>query len=129
MITVGLIALLTGFATLSVNPLWNRQQLDNATTDLVHRVELMRISAITERRTIQIQITQNIFSHRKKTDNGWTAWTHYNLSNSVAFKLIGTLSFYDRGFASPRTITLTRETFSQKIIININGRIRVEKGT
>lgn len=124
LITIAIISVIAGISTVSLNQLGAKQTLHSASDELIHQLQLLRLKAILEKKTYQAKFQSHLFFHRKKEKAEWSEWTSYPLANHVNFSLSSTINFSEKGFTSPRTITISNQDIKQKVIININGRIR-----
>jgi len=120
-------SIVTGLAVVSLGPLWQKHRLKQATGELMARIQTCRMQAILERRTVQIKTAGSVLSRRHKTGVDWSDWEQYRFPDPVRLSMSGTSSFYSKGFASPKTITVIHNDYQQKVIININGRARVSE--
>lgn len=124
MVAVVLISILAGMASISLQPLWKKHTLNKASKSLAGQIQLLRLRSILEDRTYQAKIAGSHFMFRAKEGNSWNEWQQKTLPYAVQFKHSGSLYFYSKGFASPKTITLGSEAFKKTVVININGRVR-----
>ena len=127
MVALCVVVIVAGISVVSLNPAWQKRRLGFATEELRQRFQTLRLKSIMAKRDHQaiIQDKYVFFRHRENED--WSDWEKTALNPTIKYSMKGTESFYSKGFASPKTITLTNGEYSQKIIININGRIRVSE--
>jgi len=116
--------MLTAFATVSFKPLWDKHRLGLAIQETTDFIQLLRMKAIIKKSTFQMKLVDSDLYYRGKKDQGWDNWMKKELTDVASYSMKGTSSFYKKGFASPKTITLKVNDYRQKIIININGRTR-----
>ncbi len=127
MIAICLVSIIAGLATVSLEPLWKKHQLRLAVSNMTGTIQLFRMKAIIEKRTFQLKIENRRLYYRGRLTDQWESWSNWDLYTQVEYSMSGTTSFYSKGFASPKTITVTRNEFHQKIIININGKTRTSE--
>jgi len=127
MVAICIVSILAAFATVSFKPLWDKHRLRLAVGDMNGFVQLLRMKAILKKSTFQMKLVDDDLYFRKKNEESWDKWSKRELRESTQYSMTGTSSFYGKGFASPKTITLTVNNYRQKIIININGRTRTSK--
>ena len=127
MVTLCLIAIVSGIAVVSLEPAWKKQRLKYASEDLRQRLQTLRLKSIVGEQTYQARIQDRCLFYRRYQKEDWSEWERITLNPSVNYSMNGTESFYSKGFASPKTIRLSNDRFNQRIVININGRIRVEQ--
>jgi len=125
--TLVIISLITGIAAVSFGPLRQKHNLSLATEDLVRQFRLLRIKAILDKTTYQAKINNQVLHYRLKLGNRWEDWQTYQLSNQIQYNMSGTSRFYEKGFVSPKTVTLSDGEYRQQLIVNINGRIRTSE--
>ena len=124
LVTICIVSILTALTTVSFKPLWDKHRLSLAARETTDIIQLLRMKAIIKKRTFQLKLVDNDFYYRQKKDQGWEAWLKKEMNDVARYSMKGTSSFYSKGFASPKTITLNVNNYHQKIIININGRTR-----
>lgn len=127
MIALCIISVLMGIGTLRLNPLWKKHQLNTAVNEFVGKVQFFRMKAILEKSTCQLKMNGDTLFHRSRVDSSWSEWTEQSLAEEISYTMTGVLSFYDKGFASPKSIVLKGDNYSRKVIININGRARTSE--
>lgn len=118
---------MAGMVSVSLRPLWGKHQLRLGVKELIGQIQLLRMKAILEKCSYQIRIANSRLSYRKKKQNQWESWKNFKLKDDIEYTMKGNVYFYSKGFASPKTITLRHDKYSQKIIVNINGRARTSK--
>ncbi len=121
---VCLISVITGFGLLSFDPLWKKHQLKLASTDFKGKIQLYRMKAILKNTTYQIRLNNNILYVRNKEGESWSDWRNLKLRDKISYSFAGNIYFYQKGFASPKTMTLGFGDYNKKLILNINGRVR-----
>ena len=124
LVTICIVSMLTAFATVSFKPLWDKHRLGLAIRETTDFIQLLRMKAIIKKCTFQMKLVDNDLYYREKMDQGWDIWVKKELTDIASYSMKGSSSFYSKGFASPKTITLKVNDYRQKIIININGRTR-----
>lgn len=104
-------------------------QLKQASELLTSLLETYRIQSILKRSTTQIAFQNNQLVVRQKLDGNskWEEPNTVHLSKDTRFFSKSAVSFYSTGFASPKTIQLTKNHTTHYLVVNINGRIRYEK--
>ena len=127
LVAVGIVSILAAFATVSFKPLWDKHRLGLAVRETNGMIQLLRMKAIIKKSTYQMKLIDNDLYYRKKAHQKWDNWLKRELNDAAQYSMKGTSSFYSKGFASPKTITLTVNEYHQKIIININGRTRTSE--
>ncbi len=127
LVTLVLFSIISGVAAVSLGPLWQKHQLKQATAQLLSQIQTCRMKAIVKQKTYQIKITKQTLSSRYKSGIDWSNWEDYLFPGSALYSMSGTSYFYSKGFASPKTITVTHDNYHQKVIININGRARTSE--
>jgi type II secretion system protein H len=125
MVTLCVVAVVTGIAVVHLGPAWRRYQLNLAAVDLKQQVQVLRMKAILHDSTFQARIEGQTWYFRRKTETDWEDWQAYALDDRVAYFMSGSSYFYSRGFASPKTVVLQNGEFSRRLIVNINGRARL----
>ncbi len=126
LITICLISIITGIATVSYESFWIKEQLRSASDELVQQIQLARMKSVLENRSYQIRLEQHILSTFHYQNNQWELWSNFQLNPTIIYQFSGTINFSAKGFASPKSIYLTKNDFTKKVVININGRIRSE---
>jgi len=126
-VAIVVLSIVTGLAVVSLGPMWQKHLLKQATGQMMGQIQTYRMKAILERRTYQIKIAGQVLSHRYKTSLDWSSWEQTMFADPIKLLMNGTSSFYSKGFASPKTITVVQGDYHQKIIININGRARLSE--
>ncbi len=124
MVAVSIISIISSISYVSLRPLWNKQALYSAVLDLENSIQFFRMKAIIENSTIEMKLDPSCLNYRQKRENQWEGWRKRQLERSVFYSASGSIYFSGNGFASPRTLTLKSNDYSQQLIININGRIR-----
>lgn len=124
---VCLITIISGMGLLSFEPLWKKHQLEAASKDFKGKIQLYRMKAILENSTYQLQLNNNVLYIRKKKGESWSNWEKSILSDQIDYGVTGNIFFYQKGFASPKTLTLGSGAYNKKLILNINGRVRESK--
>ncbi len=122
-----IISIATGFAVVSLEPLWKKHELRLAVTELKGQIQLLRAKAILQQKTYQIKLSGPDLFFRRKAGNQWGDWTRRKLNNQVQISMSGTCQFYSKGFASPKTIVFAHANYQQSLIVNINGRVRTSE--
>jgi prepilin-type N-terminal cleavage/methylation domain-containing protein len=124
LITISLISIITGLASVSYQSLWSKEQLRVAADDLVRQFQTARMRAILENRSYYIRLEQDVLQTYGDYLNRKQLQSTSRLNETIQYRLSGEIGFSAKGFASPKTVTLTKNDQTRKIIININGRIR-----
>ena len=124
LITIVIISVIAGISTVSFNQLTSKQALHSASDELIHQLQILRLKAILQKKLYQAKFQSHLFYQRNKEKTEWSEWKSYPLANRVIFSLSSPITFSAKGFTSPRTITLSNQDIKQKVIINLNGRIR-----
>ncbi|MCP4754334.1 MAG: hypothetical protein GY866_25905 [Proteobacteria bacterium] len=127
MVAICIVSIVTGLATVSLRPLWEKHELRLAVDDLTGRIQLLRMKAILEKSTYQMKIEGPQLFYRRKIADRWDPWTNHRLKERIRYSMSGSSYFSGKGFATPKTITLTNNDYNRKIIININGRSRTSE--
>lgn len=127
MVAIVVLSIVTGLAAVSLGPLWQKHLLKQTTGQMMGQIQACRMKAIIEKRTYQMTIAGQVLSHRHRTGLDWSDWQQYSFAEPVRLSMNGSSYFYSKGFASPKTITVSHGDYRQKIIININGRARVSE--
>jgi Tfp pilus assembly protein FimT len=125
MVAVCIIGLLTAIGAVSVKPMWQKHQLRQSVGELEDRIQLLRLKAIIENETFEMKISDRYLVYRKKQGNSWENWKKHRLVDAVHYSLSGSVYFDRKGFASPCTIQIKLGDRSQKLTININGRVKI----
>lgn len=125
MVVVCIVGLLTTIGTITIKPLWEKRQLWLAAVELEDRIAILRMRAIIENETFEMKISDQFLVYRKKQDSSWGSWQKYHLSDTVRYSLTKSVYFDRKGFASPCTILIKLGERSQKLTININGRVKI----
>ena len=126
LVVVGLIAIMTGLVTVSYRPFWIGEQLRSASNELIQQLQLARMKSILENRSYRLGLERNLLRIYYAEKNRWQLGKNFQLDGSIRYHFPGNVNFSSRGFASPKTIHLTKDDHTTKVIININGRIRLE---
>ena len=121
-----LASILLGMVSLNFDKLLIRNRLNSAAKELVLHLKKLRIQSIVENRTWQARIEQGIFMYRRKTGLEWEDWNKLTLRRDLLYELNNDLYFSGNGFVSPKTLLIREGLYQYKLIININGRIRLE---
>lgn len=124
LISLVIITIITGLAAVTLGPYWQKHQLKQATSELMEQIQICRTKAIIEQKTYQMKITGEMLFRRYKSGTDWSNWEQTRLSSPAHVSMSGTSYFYSKGFASPKTITVSHYDYKQKVVININGRAR-----
>ncbi len=124
MAVVCIIGVIASFGVVSLKPLWQKHQLHQSISDIDSQVQILRLKAILEDCTYQMRIEGQYLLFRKKTKNKWLDWNKYKLGESTKVLMSGSVFFDNKGFSSPKSITIQLEQRYQLLIININGRTR-----
>ncbi|MBU3917870.1 prepilin-type N-terminal cleavage/methylation domain-containing protein [bacterium] len=127
LVVICIISIMTGFAAVSLEPLWKKHELRLAVTDLKGQIQILRTKAILQQKTYQIKFSGPDLFFRRNNGNQWENWTRRELNAQVQFSMSGTCQFYSKGFASPKTIELAHNNYKQNLIVNINGRVRTSE--
>lgn len=122
LITLSIIAILTGVGTVTFPTLLEKHRLSLAGEELIGQFRLARTRAILENRTYQLKIS----NHRLETRINSVLIHSYSLPEEFTYQLVGSVYFYGKGMASPKTIIIYSSSYTYTIIISINGRIRTE---
>jgi Tfp pilus assembly protein FimT len=121
---VCIIGIISSIGYVSLSPLWRKQVLNSAVSEMENTIQFLRMKAIIENATIEMKLEAASLRYRKREGKNWGDWNIHGLDKSVVHIVNGSLYFSGAGFSSPKTILLKHEPFSRKLIININGRIR-----
>ena len=124
MAVVCIIGVISSFGMVSLKPLWEKHQLHQSISEVDAQVQMLRLKAIVEDCTYQMKIEGHYLIFRKKINDKWLGWNKYRLSESTKALMSGSIYFDNKGFASPKSITIQLEQRYQQLIININGRTR-----
>jgi len=127
MIALCIVSVLMGIGSFTLHPLWKKHQLNTAVNSFISDIQLMRMKAILEKRTFQMKISGGVLFYHSMEEVTWSQWNERQLDKEVTYSMSGVTSFYDKGFASPKTIILKGNEYSRKVIININGRTRTSE--
>ncbi len=121
------LSVVSSIGYVSLKPLWYKQVLSNAVTDLENTLQFLRMSAIIENATIQLKLDSSSLRYRKRKGSGWGEWRLKALDSSIVHSAGSSIYFSGSGFTSPKTVTLKYGNLNQNLIININGRIRTSE--
>lgn len=124
LITIAIISIIAGVSSVSLAQINNKSALNSASNETIHQLKLLRLKAILQKKSFQAKFQSNQFFYRNKENNQWNDWNSYSSKQHVAISLNSNITFSEKGFASPRTITLSKQAMKQKVIISLNGRIR-----
>ena len=124
MLVISIAGILTSFGTISFSPLWNKQQLNNATNDLKGRIQVLRMEAILKSKSFRMSVNEPQLIVESKEVGTWSFDRKIALNPDVTISYSGYLYFHNRGFMSPKTIKIKRGEYCKSIVVNINGRIR-----
>ena len=124
MAVVCIIGVISSLGMVSLKPLWQKHQLHQSTSEVDSQVQMLRLKAILEDCTYQMKIDDRHLLFRKKIQNKWLGWKKYRLSERTSVFMSGSIYFDNKGFTSPKSITIQLEQRYQQLIININGRTR-----
>lgn len=122
MITVSLLAVLAGVATTTFPSLLEKHRLSLAVKEFVGQLNLKRSRSILENKSYQLKIS----NHFLETYHNSVLVQSYALPREFTYVLSGSIYFHGKGIASPKTTVILSPTYSHKVVININGRIRSE---
>jgi len=124
---VCILGVISAFGLVSFKPLWQKNTLQTAARELESRMQFLRMRAILENSTIEMKISGHYLVYRKKEGTAWWDWKKHRLDDRIQYRIAGSIYFDQKGFTTPKTITLNLNQLTQKIIININGRIRTSE--
>ena len=126
LVTICLISIIVGIAGVSFQSFWANEQLRTASDELIQQLRLARMKSILENRSYQIKLEEHVLKIRYNQNNSWQNWSDFRINSDIIYQLSGKISFSGKGFASPKTVYLTKNDQTKKVIVNINGRIRSE---
>lgn len=127
MVAITILLILAGLSPLDLSDLWNRHQLNTAVGDFRGQLEFYRMKSILERSTYRIKLNHPFLDRFLKVGNSWQLRERYRLPAYATYTFSQYIYFHDSGFTSPKSIIISVGPFREKIIININGRIRTQK--
>ncbi len=124
MAVVFIIGVLSSIGIVSFKPLWQKHQLSQSTNNIEEQIQLLRLKSIIENCTFEMKFDQHHLVYRKKQGQDWGNWRRYRLNEAAEYSMSGSIYFDNKGFTSPKTITIKMLNGFQQLIININGRVR-----
>lgn len=127
MVAITILLILAGLSPLNLSDMWNRHQLNTAVSDVRGQLEFYRMKSILEKSTCRIKLNPPFMERFIKVGSNWKLDERYRLADHATYTFSHYIYFYDSGFTSPKSIIISVGSFRGKIVININGRIRIQK--
>jgi Tfp pilus assembly protein FimT len=127
-ISVTIMSALVFFSAPSLVRVRENYQLDQAARQLAGKMQWTRVKAITGDRDCRIRVLSVVSYAVECKDSTWLTDETVTLPPGLKITASATPQFHKHGNAAPAaTITISdRRLHSEKVVVNITGRVRVQ---